>query len=432
MIRVYLDWNAYSRIMNSNEQFYPQLRKILLGKDNKYIFPYSTAHLIDIYTSYEKVGWKNIQGHLQKLNLSNSLVIKNVFGEDLSFYSNNPVEEMKLYISERNKNEKFGEINKEPKKNKIDYFPETTKFLEENEKRFELLDKLNEKLIKINEAFLGENFKEDYQKSLKISKGKLLDKKTNPIEYLNQNIKQINFSNLESYNSKILSIINKKTDLYDELTSLFLTIDISGYAEDNVDIDSTITDSLHCAYASLCDIFIVDDKKTYLKSKEVYKIKELNIKTFRPKEFLEFYNQNYFEIDYNNFINFIYDFPKNNQYVKKSKFGFSFNLDYYLFDYFNYILFDNLDRDKIQLIQLIKTTTETNLGLLEIEKKDIYKKVKNVFGEPNIVKDEWSKNGFFSSAWIKKYENSEFVDLIRLDIRADFVKLSINKLKKKK
>src|SRR5690554_2645916 len=124
MIRVYLDWNVYSRIKTSNKDFYPELREILLGND-KFCFPFSTIHLTDIYESYVKVGWSNIQGHLESLNLSKNLNIKQIFGQEIAFYISEPIEELKSYILERNPDEKFGVNEITNENNYIDYFPET-------------------------------------------------------------------------------------------------------------------------------------------------------------------------------------------------------------------------------------------------------------------------------------------------------------------
>jgi hypothetical protein len=424
MIRVYLDWNVYSRIKTSNKDFYPELRNILLDND-KYCFPFSTAHLMDIYESYSKVGWSNIQSHLEKLNLSKNLNIKHIFGEEISFYISEPIDELKSYISQKNPSEKFGEFNDNSKSDNIDYFPEATKFLKQQEEISKIRDKIISTFQNNLNSLLGENFKEDYQEGMKISKGKLLNKNTDKIDYFNKIAISAGFTDFKSHIEEILSKVNKNPELTDEISTLFTAIDISGYGQDNKNLSSTITDSLHCAYASTCDIFIVDDNKTYLKSKEVYRLKNLVIKTFRPKEFIDnYYNNNLEFDDGKQILEFAFNIPKLIKPILVSKSENIFYLESYLFDYFNIVSINNDELVKPIVIQMHKLPANNKLGLLSIEKEDLLKKLNLSFGEPILIKDSWRENGILYSAWLYKK-----IKLIKLRIEGNEVGLSFEKCK---
>lgn len=425
MIRVYLDWNVYSRIKTSNKDFYPELREILLEND-KFCFPFSTVHLTDIYESYLKVGWSNIQGHLESLNLSKNLNIKQIFGQEIAFYISKPIDELKSYILERNPDEKFS-VNEITNENDyIDYFPETTKFLKEQDEISETQDKLISSFSNLINSFLGVNVKEDYQKGMKISKGKLLAKKTNVIDYLNENSVKNGFTDFKSFNDDLLLKINKNPKFIDEIITLFATIDISGYGQDNAIFSSTITDSLHCAYASTCDIFIVDDVRTYLKSKEVYKVKNLIVKTFRPKEFIEYYKKH--NIEFNSgksIIDFAYNFPKQDEPIIKTETENIYYLENYLFDFFNTISINNLELEQPKIVKLYKLPAHNELCLLTSEKEDLLRKINSFFGEPKLIQDSWKENGILNSAWI--YNE---IELIQLEINYDEVNLLFIKCQK--
>jgi len=426
MIRVYLDWNVYSRIKNSDKEFYPELRNILLN-NSKYCFPYSTAHLMDIYESYKKVGWSDIQSHVTSLELSNSLNLKQVFGEKPAFYINDSTNELKSYILERHPSEKFGEIEKTNESDYIDYFPETTKFLDEQDKISEITDSIISNFQNFTNSFLRENFKEDYQKGLNINKGKLLNKKTNKIDYLNENSIKNGYDSFLSYNDEIIYKINKNPNFIDELTSLFTSIDISGYGQDTTVLSSTITDSIHCAYASTCDIFIVDDRRTYLKSKEVYNLKNLSVKTFRPNEFITFYKNHLLEFkNGQDILNFTFDIPNHAEPIFKTKTENIYYLESYLFDFFNVILVNNIELRDPKTIHLFKFPANNKLALLTLEKEDLLEKLNSTFGKPNLISDNWKETGILNCAWI--YNK---IELIKLSIDNSEVSLSFIKCKKK-
>ena len=419
MVRVYLDWNVYSRIEMSNEPYFNGLKELLINVS--YFFPYSTIHLIDIYESYKKVGWNNIQGHLNKLNLSNDLYLTTIFNDNLNFYHQSPIDMMKSYIVERNPKENFGEIELEKDENYIDYFPDTTAFLEECDKRNEEMDKMINKLNEALRNFIGEDFKEEYQKVMKINKGKLLNKNVAPLEYLNTNSAENGYENFEKYNSELLYKINKNPNLIEELATLFNTIDLSGYGEDKKGkFESTITDSLHCAYASTCDIFIVNDNKTYLKAIQVFKIKELNIKVFRPQHFIDHIkgNNKIFK-DGLELINFIYDY-NNLKSSSKTEKEIIYQFNFFILDFFNQMIL-NFEENSIYLQKF----RGSNLSLLPIEKEDLLTKINSLFGLPFLIIDEWKENGHLNSVWLFNE-----MELIKLSINYSEVTLSFSKYRK--
>lgn len=421
MIRVYLDWNVYSRIENSNVEPYPELRNILLN-NNKFIFPYSTAHIIDIHESYLKVGWENVQGHISSLKLSNNLHLMQPFENDPGFYIENPSDALKAHIQNINPSITFDEIDETNNPNYIDYFPETTKFLKEQDEISEKRQKIISGFQEILNTFLGDGFKQNYQKGMNINKGKLLNKNTSVSEYLNENAVNGGYNNFEDFNSDILSKVNKNPNFISELSSLFIGIDISGYKEDTSKISSTITDSMHCAWASTCDIFIVDDIRTFYKSIEVYKMKKIMTKAFRPNGFIEYFNKTNLAFeDGMQLIDSLFDYCKSEEPTTILENGKTFFLNEYILDFFNLIVSDNEN----QYLRLHKLNANNQLVLLTCEKEDLLVKINSLFGEPKLIHDNWEENGTLNSAWI--YNELE---LIKLSIDEGSVVLSFIKCKK--
>jgi hypothetical protein len=422
MIRIYLDWNVYSRIKHSNVSPYPELRNILLD-ENQYLFPFSTAHILDIYESYVKVGWANIQGHIESLSLSNGLLIQKPFGEDIGFYIKPPTETIKVHIQERNSLETFGENINKGNHDVIDYFPETTKFLKEQEEHSKQMDKIISGFQGLLNSFLSSETKETYQKEMNISKGTLLNKNTDPSNYLNENASSKGFKDFKDFNEWGLSNFKQTPDFLDEITSLFVGIDISGYKEDKNSIKSTITDSMHCAFASACDIFIVDDKNTYYKSIETYKLKGIQTKVFRPSNFVEYWNANHFVLKNGmELIDFAFNYSKTNEQLTTLNNENIYYLNHYILDFFNILSTNKTNEHEIKFY---KYFGNNYLFLLPQEKEDLLIKINNMFGEPKLITDTWMENGILKSAWIFNE-----LDLIKLTIEDSHAILSFIKCEK--
>ena len=75
--------------------------------------------------------------------------------------------------------------------------------------------------------------------------------------------------------------------------------DMHGYQEDTVQVKpnkrketfrNTTEDSFHCAFASTCNFYIINDNKSYNKTKQIYKRLGINTIVFKPNEFIEHYN----------------------------------------------------------------------------------------------------------------------------------------------
>lgn len=73
---------------------------------------------------------------------------------------------------------------------------------------------------------------------------------------------------------------------YSKITSTFLSLDMHGYSSDQIEVKdqrkktfhNTANDSAHAAYASLCHIYVIADKKALRKTEATYK--RLGIDTF--------------------------------------------------------------------------------------------------------------------------------------------------------
>ncbi|MBD79623.1 MAG: hypothetical protein CL840_11955 [Crocinitomicaceae bacterium] len=110
----------------------------------------------------------------------------------------------------------------------------------------------------------------------------------NPFDYLNNKLPHTEvgkpFDHVFEEQLKIQSN-TKDSTRYNHFMYLFVTLDTYGFQRDKKS-RNLIIDSTHAFYAAHCDYFVIEDKKAYHKSKEVYK--KLNIETMvlNPEEFI--------------------------------------------------------------------------------------------------------------------------------------------------
>jgi hypothetical protein len=86
---------------------------------------------------------------------------------------------------------------------------------------------------------------------------------------------------------------------FNEIVSNYLTLDMHGYHQDKIRVDvknndtmrNMVDDGFHAAFASQCDFYITNDKKTTFKTQAVYNKLSILTKIYTAHEFEECYAQ---------------------------------------------------------------------------------------------------------------------------------------------
>lgn len=371
MIKVYLDWNVISQMKNGN---HPELNNILFD-NSKLLIPYSTSHIGDIFSSFKETEKQKelIQLDLEFLSkltkdhcLSNNgkevildytapfelfqqrVEIKDNF-KDISldglsemFSQDESTKEIgEMYINSL-KSISLGEDFIQALEN-----PETAEQMEklfpglkENptmEGFFQSFSKMN---IALNENDEYKHLRKIVQEGFGINRDKIFNIEE-PYKLIDKEQKNKGFL-IDGH------IDNSKNapEWFNKISNEYILLDMFGYQEDNANVKSgrketfknTTEDAFHASFASTCNFYVLNDKKSYNKTKKIFE--KLSIKTLvlKPEEFVDYY-KTYLDIKDINLNMFIahdiitkYQFYESEEEKGKLR---TYYIPYYLFDFFN-------------------------------------------------------------------------------------------------
>jgi hypothetical protein len=417
MLRVYLDWNVFSRL-DSNHEAFKKLTEIL-GDESKYLIPYSHAHILDLHRSYVKVGLDGIVGYLNKLQkYSNSLFVVHTMQNELEFQNLEAQEAMRQYIVATEEHIDFsfdlGSMmdSLEPfaplMKTLFDFeLPNPMNLSQENMSASDLraMEKLRsakgvERLFGTEETMkLGDfmqnimsmsstimtddsyvGMRDDFQKDIKVS-GRLNDKRFKPIKTLDENAQKLQKKNfMELFESMLVGEDTKS--LFNKIIAMCRQLDFHGFHQENIEeshhLDNVNTDYEHIAYASTCDIFIVKDKKAQAKAALAFELLGLNIRVTTPEEYVRFIENNQSVLETGeNFIDYLRWLISQQPTVETEQTKFHFVLSFVL-SYFN-VICHQTDNNKF-IIQ--KIDSPNSVGVFVAEINAVKDELKRLFGEP--------------------------------------------------
>ncbi len=334
MIKVYLDWNVISQ-MNNNKHV--ELKEILLGNEKIFI-PYSTSHIGDILPSLKEGEIINdyIKSDLEFISLltKNNCLMNT--GKDVVLDLIEPQELFKERVEEKDlfadlsidnlskafdQNEEtkpFGEIFKNllksmPLDNVLkealenpDTAEQLNKFfpvLKENPTMEGFFKSFSEMNHGLNE---GENYKDlrqTVQKGTNINRDKIFNIE-NPFEFIDHKYSKLNIKKSNHFDDSKYA-----PEWFNKISNEYLLLDMHGYQEDRVNVKkgrketfrNTTEDAFHAAFASTCNFYIINDDKSYNKTKKLFDKLEIFTYVLKPDEFLNFYNKflNISEISFN-------------------------------------------------------------------------------------------------------------------------------------
>lgn len=460
MIRVYIDWNAFSRL-DDNDEVYKKASSLLID-DTKYIIPFSHAHLLDIHRSYLKVGMDGINSKLEILEkYSKGLLITDTDKDELEFMNIYVKSAMNIHI-ENYDNYKALNITAEnllesfeilkplfnfPISNPIKVSPEgtndkeyqkqikSTRSSKEIEKLFGDSDTTSMSEFMKNFIYMSStlyetddysNIRNAYQKDLKVNTGRMRDNRFDPIESLNENARKMSLENFIELHERLLS--NKDNlSLFKQIHELCRLLDFNGFFSDIIKqghhLDNIETDFQHIGYASTCDVFISADNNTRERAKLAFKLLHLDVKVFTPKEFVEFTERNSYELENGEqFLDYLTWLVNTTPDFVGDEFSYYF-VPSYILEYFNTVCHPNNDG---QYLIFHKFGSPNRIVTFIKEISSVRDTLLKLYGKPILESNEIG-NSFYGICWL-----TEDLISIKLIYKNKMLILEIQKLKKMK
>lgn len=373
MIKVYLDWNVMAQMKSGTHPVFSQIIK----NQDKFLLFYSTSHIGDIFgsVSEDAVQKANIEADLNFItSLTNNLCLHTSKDEiivdyyepwelmqqridDKDLLSGSILDNLQKILSENEFSKGIGtELIEMIKaipigdllKDKIqdstqaEQLDEVFPGLSQNPTMEGFFSSFSEMIENLNDKEGYKKLREITQKGFEINQNQITNSR-NPFDIINEAHEKSGISL-----GKYLNNSNSGPKWFNEISNEYLLLDMHGYQQDKVNIKkgrketfkNTTEDAFHAAFASTCNFYITNDKKSYLKTKQVYNKLNINTVVLKPDEFIEFYNTCLNIDDLLTSLNLIIAIAKSKYYSEKDiENGFirTYFSPFFFFDYFNKI-----------------------------------------------------------------------------------------------
>jgi len=441
MIKVYLDWNVMAQMKGGYQN---DLFKALSNKD-KFFIPYSTSHIGDILSSYSEdiEQKKRIEKDLEFItSITDNLCLSNN-GKQVTLDKSDP----KILFQQRVDDKDFmtdfsldtldemfseNELTKGIGKALVsllksipldDTFKEAIENPESGKYLNQMFPELKENptmegfFNSFGKMYQNLNEKEDYkilrevtQKGLGIKRDKIFND-DNPYNLIDKAHNKLGVS-LDKY------IDNSKNapEWYNKIANEYLMLDMHGYQEDTVRVKenkrketfkNTTEDAFHSAFASTCNFYIINDNKSYKKTKQIYERLKINTVVFKPDEFLEYYKK-YLNIEQTSehFKIAVEIIKTNNFFESKDENGVqrTYIFPYFLFDFFNKIIVVQSNDNEKPIILLSKFSPTNGHVTHYMEIKILVKMLNEYFGNDvenkgDVLDKEFEEENWTGRIW---------------------------------
>ncbi|WP_452226811.1 hypothetical protein [Lacinutrix cladophorae] len=329
MIKIYFDWNVLSQIKNGKHS---ELKEIIFN-DDKLFIPFSTSHIGDILSSFKETEEQKeyIKSDLEFIsNLTNNKCLVNTNKDIiLDFYS--PKEIFQQRIDEK---ESFKDLSingllsifEQDESTKIigksflnllkalpiqDTFkkafenPESSEQMEkifpglkENPTMEGFFESFSKMALNLNESDTYKEMRKSIQDGIGINRDRIYDTK-DPYKIIDNKYQKLGVSPSDYINKS-----KNSPEWFDTISNEYLMLDMHGYQEDKVNIGkgrketfkNTTEDAFHSAFASTCNFYVINDNKSYKKTRVIYEKLKINTMVLKPSEFVKYYN-NYLNIN---------------------------------------------------------------------------------------------------------------------------------------
>lgn len=388
MIKVYLDWNVFSQMKNGYNN---KLLKILSNKD-KFIIPYSSAHISDIQRSFsnsdkQKQMINEDFEFISKMtdNLFLSIVNKKLINDNIdptvfntNIDTNDVLKDFSLDWLEKTlcENEATKEIGEKYleliRAIPIDLLakpfenPESANTLnklypglKENLTMDGFVESFKTMVYNLTEK---ENYKElrnILQDGLNINKDRITNS-SDPYKIIDKAYSKFDSTNNVSTNNY------NQPKWYSEIITEYNKLDMHGYHQDKIEVKegkrkqtftNTIEDANHSAFATTCNFYIINDNKSFWKTKKVFEKLKINTLVFKPEEFIDYYNKFLSFDNFNHYVNTFDELLKSKDFYEEKDNNSILRIyhhPYFIFDFFNKTIISQSLKRKTTTILLSK------------------------------------------------------------------------------
>lgn len=408
MIRVYLDWNV---ITNLKLERYKRELEFINENQSSLLFPYSPAHLSDVSKSYSpanrkfKIDIDNLTRISRKQLLRWNIDRLEVLVASPEDYFNKAFKDQPLTTPLDFKSI-FNNLSQEMEKLGLPGV-DLTSILESIPNHTFKSDKEKKEFEKVMGISVGANMFEmmealmNFGNELVSNKQKYLDfrdglKQTefyfggnenqwkpeqvvaNIDRFLKKFGDDINFNKLTGWKDE-----ENKQSIFQKYTTAYLMFDFIGYKKEDLKKQSSgfkniQNDAEHSFYASLCDYFVVDDKKLNAKSKALYSAFEIDTKVLHLSELIQELSP---KIDYldkeRNIIDDLTGFLDETAIVDRQQLETkpiihltAYKLPYFFLNFFNYVILQDYREHGALLFTFRRVFRNASrfLFIIEIEK----------------------------------------------------------------
>jgi len=434
MIKLYFDWNVISGMRNG---YLKDLKEIVYLKD-RFFKPYSTSHIGDLLASLNSAQEQQdlIYDDLKFITeLSDDWCLFND-GKDLVLEQYSPNDLLEQRLEDKDlfrdisldglsnlmpEDESVGNIGKKlfDLLRSMPLDSEFKKAFESPESRDQmnvLFPGLKDNLTmegffkSFSEMNRGLNEREDYkdlrrlvQAGLSLKRDKLFNSK-DPFLLIDKEYQRFGVTGREHVDYK-----KNAPEWFNKLTHEYFFLDMHGYQEDKVNVRqgrketfrNTTEDAFHAAFASTCHFYITNDKKTYNKTKQVYKRLGINTRVFKVEEFLQYYNQYLNLEDRSMNLKLALEFLKVGAFTEEQQEGSvirTYMLPYFLFDFFNKIITRVSDDPDLNTI-LLSRDRPTNSKTYVFEIKKLVTEISLLLGQDDQNLGEVKQVEFEAEFW---------------------------------
>lgn len=323
MIKVYFDWNVLSQMKNGS---FPELKKAIEADENLFI-PFSTSHINDLTSGFQDTPKQRgyVKSDLEFISSITNDYCLFINGENVVLDLYSPTD---LFWQNIRNKDAFTDISidglmthfedagikrlVEPFMNILKAIPLDDAFkqafenpeastslekmfpgLKENQTLggvFESLSKMN---FNLNELEGYKDLREIVQSGLEINRDRIFDLE-NPFEAIQESHEKYGISI-----AQFLPETKYGSKWFNSICDEYLQLDMHGYQEDKVTIrkrrketfKNTTEDAFHAAFASTCNFYVINDRRSSKKVKKVYEKLNINTRVFTPEEFVDFYQK---------------------------------------------------------------------------------------------------------------------------------------------
>ena len=441
MIKVYLDWNVMAQMKGGYQN---DLLKALSNK-NKFFIPYSTSHIGDILSSYSEdiEQQKRIEKDLEFItSITDNLCFSNN-GKQVTLDKSDPKILFKQRVDDKDFMTDFSldtldeifsdnELTKGLGKALVSLLksmpidsafkdaienPESGKYLNQMFPELKENPTMEGFFKSFGMMYQNLNEKEDYkilrevtQKGLGIKRDKIFND-DNPYNLIDKA-----HNNLGVSFDKYIDNSKNAPEWFNKISNEYLMLDMHGYQEDTVRVKenkrketfkNTTEDAFHSAFASTCNFYIINDNKSYKKTKQIYERLKINTVVFKPDEFLDYYKK-YLNIEQTaeHFKIAVEIIKTNNFFESKDENGVQriYIFPYFLFDFFNKIVVVQSNDNEKPIVLLSKFSPTNGHVTHFMEIRILVKMLNEYFGNDidnkgDILDEEFETENWTGRIW---------------------------------